>query len=337
MKSIFELKGAERAAALLVALGPETASEILKHLDEEQVERISTEIARIDRLSPDEREDLIGEFMIELKRSQGSVQGGRDRARDLLKEAFGEEKADSLLNKLSKEDFEKGFEFMHDIDSKIAAELLKTEQSQTIALTLSCIKPEKSADIIKNLPEDVARSAAVKIAQLGRFSPEAAMIVAKSLKEKYKKFMEQNSGFTERPGFDSLINILTHLDSQSERNLLSGLEIENPDISSSIRERIFTFENIVNLNNPEIRILIDEISDDELLALSLKGAGDEIRFKVIRNMSRNRASDILENMDVMGPVKLTEVQEARSQITSIMRRLHNNGEIDLRKDDVYIE
>lgn len=337
MRSIFELKGVERAAALLVALGPDTASQILRHLDDDAIERVSVEISKLGSMSSDERDDLIGEFLIELKKSKGSVQGGKDRARELLKEAFGEDKADSIINRLALNDYEKSFDFLHEIDTKVVVELIKSEQPQMIALTLSCLKPEKSADIIKNLPKEIAKESAVKIAKLGKFSPEAAVSIAGSLKKKYHKYLEQNSVFTDKPGVESLIKIIGHLDSESEKNILAGLEADSPELSSALREKIFTFDNILNLGNPEIRILIDDIADDNLIAVALKGAGDEIRFKVVRNMSRNRASDIISAMERMGPVRLSEVEDARSQITQVMRRLHENGEIDLRKDDIYVE
>jgi flagellar motor switch protein FliG len=337
MRSIFDLRGAERAAALLVALGPETAAQIMKHLDEESIDRISVEIAKIDRLSPEEREDLIGDFILELKKTSGTMTGGKDRAMDLLKEAFGDEKAEAIISRLNLKDHAKSFDSLNDIDPKILCELLKDEHPQTVAVVMSFLKPEVSAQLLKGFPKQLGADAALRIARMKQVSPEAASGIAAAVKKKYKKYLETASGFVDKHGMASLAGIISFMGSEAERDILKSLESDNPEISSGIRDIIFSFDNIINLNNTEMRILIDEISDDKLLATALKGAGDEIRFKVLRNMSRNRADDIIEDMKDMGPVKLSDVEDCRGRITTIMRRLHENGEIDLKKDDVYVE
>ncbi len=338
MKKIHEMTGTERAAALLVSLGPETAGEILKHLDEESVDLIATEIARIKTLSPEDREDLSGEFIIELNRARKKMYGGERRAREILEGAFGQEKADSLLQKLLRKNVENEFEFLNRIESEILASFLKEEHPQTIAVALSYLPADKSASIISLFPTELSKIVAVRMAKMKGVSPEAVSEIAKNLKKRYNSLRKQGYENGKTGGVDALVDILNNMNGDTERRIMGQFDSSIPSLSKQIRDRIFTFENIVNLTNPEVRILIDEINNDRMIAAALKGAGDDIRFKVVRNLSQNRATDLIEEMEAMGPLKLTEVEDARNYIVSIMRTLNDNDVISLRKDnEIYVE
>ncbi|HOW82834.1 MAG TPA: flagellar motor switch protein FliG [Spirochaetota bacterium] len=337
-KNIFDMNGTERAAALMVALGPSVASDILKHLDDDSIEKITVEIAKIDRLDPADREELIGSFLIDLRKSKKNLIGGKDKARDLLKDSFGEEKADEILERLSLRNVEKEYDFLREIDDDLVFSFLKNEQPQTIAVILSYLSPAKAGKIMKLLSPDVSKPVAVRMAKMKQITPEAAAAAARFLKKKYDEHRKAGESNKTAGGVDALVGILRHMPADIERKILDKLNIHEPELSGKIREKVFSFENIVSLSNSEVRILIDEIGDDQLIARALKGAGDEIRIKFMRNMSQNRATDIINDMNLLGPLRLSEVEESRNAIVSRMRELHDSGVIILAGEkELYVE
>ena len=337
MKSIFNMTGTEKAAALLMILGPDTASEVLRHLDEESIEKLSLSIARMQSLPDYEIEELIGEFIIEIRRSPKNSTGGINKARKIVVDAFGEEKADELIKKIENRDIESNFKFLNELKDLDLIDLLKDEPPQLIALILKFLQPQKGGAILKNLTPDKSKEVGVKLAKMKNPSLEAAVAVARALKKRWKSretsYEDDNIG-----GVKTLANILNHMSSDKERELLTRMGITDPHISREIMEMTFSFDNIVNLSNREIRILIDEINDDFIIAKSLKGAGDDIKFRMLRNMSQNRADSILAEMTAMGAVRLKDVEECRKYIVDIMQQLCENGVIVIRRDgETYIE
>jgi len=338
VKPIDQMSGAERAAALLVALGPEVASEIMKFLDEESIQQLASEIAKIDVLSPQEKEDLIGQFLLELKKTRGITFGGQNVAKEILYAAFGQDKAQDILKRLTHKDLEKGFGFLSDIDPELIVTFLHNEHPQTIAVTLAYLPAVKAAEVIKLLSTDIAKEVTLRMAKMERTSPDAVLEISRVLRKKYDEYRYQGQSSSKAGGLNALIDIMSHLSGDQEKQLIDYFDNAMPQIADEIRARIFTFENAITLTNTEMRILIDEINNDYMIARALKGAGDEIRFKFFRNMSKNRATDIMNEMEAMGPVRLSEIQDARDNIIRIMRILHDNGVISLRKEkEKYIE
>lgn len=337
MKSIFEMTGPERAASLLIVLGPDIASEIIKYLDEESIKKVTEEIAKIEQLNARDKEELIGEFLIDLKKKRGTLFGGDNVARDLLVAALGEGKAREIIDKLTRKDLEKGFEFLKDMDSEILVSFLQNEHPQTITVTLAHLPASKSAEILKSLAPSTAKEVAKRLARMDKTSPDAVIEIARVIRKKYEKLKESGK-YEIAGGVDTLVSILNHMSGEQEKMIMDHFSKAIPEVAKEIKDRIYTFDNILNLSNEEIRILIDDINDDRLIARALKGAGDDIRFKFLRNMSRNRATDILTDIDTMGPVRITEIQEARDEIVSIMRQLNDYGVISIRKErEKYIE
>jgi len=338
MKSIFELSGVERAAALIVALGPEIASEIFKNLDEENIEKISLEIAKIDRLSPEDMEDLIGEFILDLRKEKRGLRGGKNKAKEILIDAFGEEKSSEIIKKASARDLKKEFEFLKIIEPDVLTSFLKDEHPQTIAVTLNYIAASKSAVILKSLDPEISKKVAVRMAKMKRISPDAVLEIVKTIRNRYREYLKNNKNLRSPGGIDSLIGILQHMNNDEEERIMNIMDSFVPQISEQIRDKVFTFENIVNLSNREIRVLIDEINDDSTVAKALKGAGDDMRFKFLRNMSQNRATDILNDMERMGPVHLADINYCRSRIVAVMMILNDENKLSLlRGKDVYVE
>ncbi len=332
MRSIYEMNGTEKAAALLVSLGADVAAEVMKHLDDESVQRLGLEIARIGTISVTEKENLIGEFLLDLRKTKRSAFGGENVAREMLAGAFGDEKAAEILKKLTRQNLEKGFDFIKDIDTEALVSFLQNEHPQTIAVALAYLPAAKSAQIVQALPPEIAKDAAKRMARMEKTSPEAVIEIARIIRKRYEESRSTGRYFESAGGMDVLVDILSHMSGEQEKRLMDHFDHAMPAMSQEIRDRIYTFENIANLTNNEMRILIDELADDAVIARSLKGAGDEIRFKFLRNMSRNRAADILDDMKAMGPMRTSEILEARDQAVAVMRRLNNEGMIVIRKE-----
>ncbi len=334
----YEITGVKKAAALLIALGPEIASEIFSYLDEDTIEKISGEIAKTQGLYSDDREELIGEFINNLKKLKNNSYGGEAKAKDLLVKAFGRDRADDLLKKLTIIDVDREFSYFKNAEPEILASLLVTEHEQTTAVTLALLPPEISGRILRIFSPDLAKRVAVKMARTGRINPEAAAQIARKLKSRYKEILAKRENAESSGGVGTLADILSYMKSEDERKLMNFFDASMPGLSTQIRNTLFNFENISNLTNIEVRILIDEIKDDDLLAKALKGAGDEARFKILRNMSQNRATDIINTINMTGPLKISDVEKCRDEIVLKMRNLNDRGLISLKKDgEIYID
>ena len=332
------MTGAERAAALLVALGPESASDILKHLGEENINVLMAEVAKIGRLSPEEKEELIGEFLISIRKNKDVLQAGEESAKEILDKAFGFEKSSQILKKVSVKDLEKEFAFFKDADPEIIAQLIQRESSQITAVLLAYMPPALSAAVLKKFPSKIMQEVAVKMASLDSVVPEAVLDMGRKLKEKYKHYLENAKKGISSDGIASLLEIMSYMNNDDERKLMKNLEGSEPDISENIREKIIVFDTINNLTNNDIRILIDEINDDSLIAVALKGADENIRFRLLRNMSRNRATDLIEDMERLGAVRKIDAEDSRKEIVKIMRSLYENGAIHIPKPgEIYVE
>jgi flagellar motor switch protein FliG len=337
MKSIFDMTGTEKAAALLMILGPEPASEILRHLDEKSIEKLSASLARMQSLPEDDKEELIAEFIIEIRRSPKNSIGGINKARQIVVDAFGEEKADELIKRIDSRDVESNFKFLNELKDSDLLDLLSNEQPQIIALVIKFLKPQKGGMVLKNLPQPKSKEVGVKLIKMKNPALEAAVAVARTLKKRWEN-KENVAEDDNIGGVKSLAKILGHMSSSKEKELLRIMEQTDPQISREIMEMTFTFDNIVNLSNREIRILIDEINNDFIIAKSLKGASDDIKFKILRNMSQNRAESVLIEMSEMGAVRLKDVIECRDYIVYIMQQLDENGVILIKRDgETYIE
>ena len=332
------MSGAEKAAALMVAIGPENASMVLKHLDEDSVTKIVPFIARIETLSVEDKEEIICELLNEIKKIKKTTSGGESVARELLTKSLGEKKTKAIFDKLERKDIKKGFDSINHIDPESLVTILQDEHPQIIAATLAYLPPKKSAEILKHLPSYMAKDISLRIAKMDTTSPEAIREIVKGIKNKYEKNIQSTNDYEAAEGVDTIVEILNNMAGDDERRLIDHFDDTIPIVADKIKEKIFTFDYILYLNNMEIQILIDEIDDDYMIAKAIKAAGDEIRFHLLRNMSQNRATDILTDMDSMGPITMNEVEEARGKIIAIMRNLKDNGIIAIRKEkEKYIE
>ncbi|MCR9141331.1 MAG: flagellar motor switch protein FliG [bacterium] len=327
--------GSNRAARLLLALGPDQAATILKNLEPGEIEKLAVEMARIDHISADEKREILEYFDTVVKDFDEPVRGGLEQAKKILELSHGQDVAEEIIGRLSQRDLFRDFEFLERIEPPVLSAALSQEHTQIAAVALSFLKPRIAAAVMRNLPNEFRSEVAMRIAKTSRIHPEAVQRVARVLREKFEKRTAEI--YSEIGGADTLANILNHMDRSEEDEILDVLGGAAPAIVEDVRERLYIFEELVNLDHREMRMLITEIGDDLLLAAGLRGAGEEIRRHFFNSMSQNRAADILEEMDRRGPLSVKEINEARSYVLTVARRLDEEGALVIKKEkDQYI-
>ncbi len=322
--------GSARAARLLLALGPEQAGQILQNMDEKEVERVALEMARIDHISAADKESILKEFREMVQDFEAPIRGGIDQAREFLTKSLGDDRARDILARLNRRNLERDFEFLESIEPAVLAATLGQEHQQITAVALSFIKPKIAAYVFKYLPEEYRSEVAMRIARTSKIHPDAIQGIARVLREKFEK--RNDEIFSETSGAETLANILNYTDRGTEDRVLEQLGKNAPDLVEDVKERLYTFEELINLEIKEMRLLLSRVNDDILLASALRGAGDEIRRHFFNSLSQNRAADILEEIDRRGPISTREINEARSYVLQIARRLDEEGQLLIKKD-----
>ncbi|TGJ98576.1 flagellar motor switch protein FliG [Leptospira langatensis] len=319
-----------KAALLLLSLEKEAAAKALAQLDEKLIEEIVQEMAKIKSVTKADKEAALLDFQGSLKDLAGESRGGIDTARELLYQSLGKEKSESILGKLDRKDTEEDFSFLNDAEPQTLAHLLAPEHTQTIAVTLAFLQPKKAAETLKFLPKELQSKVAVRLANTTKTHPDAIRQIAKVLKKKYEQ--RDKSEFSEAGGAEALASILNHMDKSLEETILKELEEHSPELASQVREKLYTFEDVLLLNSKEMRILINRLGGDDIIAIALRGAAEGIKSHFFEAMSKNRANDILESMEIRGKVTLKEITDARNGILTVLRDLEEIGEIILKKD-----
>jgi flagellar motor switch protein FliG len=320
-----QLTGKQKAAALLVALGPETASAILKSLgNSEDIEMLTLEVANLGKLPSEDTERVLEEFYHILQANQYISTGGVQYARELLTKALGLEKAEEILHRLSESLTALPFEFIRQADPMQILNFIQNEHPQTIALILAYMKSEQAAMVVSGLPSELQTDVATRIAQMDRTTPAVLREVEKVLERKFSAVMSQD--FTNAGGLKSLVAMLNSVDRGTEKTILESLEEQNPDLAEEIKKLMFVFEDIVLLDDRSIQRILREVDTKEL-SLALKGSNDEVRAKVFKNMSERMGKIVKDELEFMGPVRVRDVEEVQQKIVSIIRTLEERGEI----------
>jgi flagellar motor switch protein FliG len=319
------LSGKQKAAALLVALGPDTASMILKALgDTEEVETLTLEIANLGKLSNEASEELLEEFYHTLQANQYISTGGVNFARELLSKALGPDKAEEILQRLSDSLTTLPFEFIRQADASQILNFIQNEHPQTIALILAYMKAEQAAMVISGLPSDLQTEVATRIAQMDRTTPAVLREVEKVLERKFSAVMNQD--FTNAGGLKALVDVLNRVDRGTEKTILESLEEQNPDLAEEIKKLMFVFEDIVVLDDRSIQRILRDVDTKEL-AIALKGSNDDVRTRIFKNMSERMGKIVRDEIEFMGPVRVRDVEEVQQKIVATIRSLEEKGEI----------
>jgi flagellar motor switch protein FliG len=318
------MDGVEKAAVLLITLGPEKSAQIFKHLKEEEIEQLTLEIANTSSVSPQTKEKVLNEFYEVCLAQQYIAEGGIGYAKELLEKALGEEKAKNVIGKLTASLQVRPFEFIRKTDPSQLLNFIQDEHPQTIALILSYLPAAQSSLVISSLPPEKQADVAKRIAQMDRTSPDVIKQVEKVLERKLSSLVNQD--YTIVGGVDAIVSILNSVDRGTEKHIMETLEVEEPELADEIRKKMFVFEDILSLDDRAIQRVLRDVDNSDL-ALALKGATEEVQNVILNNLSSRLAVMIKEDMEFMGPVRMKDVEEAQQKIVNIIRKLEDAAEI----------
>jgi flagellar motor switch protein FliG len=316
--------GREKAAMLLISLGPEKSAQIFKHLKEEEIEQLTLEIANIRTVTPEEKQKVLDEFYQICLAQEYIVEGGINYAKEILEKALGTQKALDVINKLTVSLQVRPFDFVRKTDPSQLLNFIQKEHPQTIALILAYLRPSQASAVLAALPQDKQMDVAKRIATMDRTSPEVIKEVEKILEKNLSSLVTED--FTAAGGVQAIVDILNNVDRGTEKYIMESLEIEDTELAEDIRKRMFVFEDILSLDNRSIQRFLREV-DNNQLAIALKGSTDEVQKVIYSNMSKRLSEMIKEDVEFMGPVRLKDVEEAQQKIVNIIRKLEDAGEI----------
>ena len=319
-----ELTGVQKAAVLLITLGPEKSASIFKHLKEEEIEELTLEIANTRSISPQEKEDVLNEFYQVCLAQQYIAEGGIGYAKELLEKALGEQKAQDVITKLTASLQVRPFEFIRKTDPSQVLNFIQDEHPQTIAMILSYLSPAQSAMILGALTPEKQADVAKRIALMDRTSPDVIKEVERVLERKLASLLNQD--YTIVGGVDAIVDILNTVDRGTEKHIMESLEIEQPELADEIRKKMFVFEDILLLDDRAIQRVLRDVDNNDL-GIALKGANEEVQNVIFKNLSKRLSAMIKEDMEFMGPVRMKDVEEAQQKIVGIIRKLEDSAEI----------
>ncbi len=319
-----ELTGKQKAAILLISLGPEISAQIFKYLQEEEIEQLTLEIANIRKVPPEKRDEVYQEFYQMCLANEYISQGGINYARELLEKALGAQKAAEIIDRLTASLQVRPFDFIRKTDPSQLLNFLQGEHPQTIALILAYMEPEQAASVISALPPESQTEVARRLALMDRTSPEILREVEKVLERKLSSVVTQD--YTSAGGVKSLVEVLNRVDRATEKTIIETLEVQDPELAEEIKKLMFVFEDIVQLDDRAVQLVLREV-DSHDLALALKGAGEQVMKKIENNISKRAAQMLKEDIEYMGPVRLRDVEDAQQRIVAVIRKLEEQGQI----------
>ena len=319
-----EYNGIQKAAILLIALGPEKPASIFKHLKEDEIEELTLEIANTRSVSPQTKESVLNEFYQVCLAQQYIAEGGIGYAKELLDKALGSDKAQEVITKLTASLQVRPFEFVRKTDPSQVLNFIQDEHPQTIAMILSYLSPAQSAMILGALTPEKQADVAKRIAKMDRTSPDVIKEVERVLERKLSSLINQD--YTIVGGVDAIVGILNTVDRGTEKHIMESLEIEEPELADEIRKKMFVFEDILLLDDRAIQRVLRDVDNNDL-AVALKGANEEVQNVIFKNLSKRLAAMIREDMEFMGPVRMKDVEEAQQKIVGIIRKLEDSAEI----------
>ena len=316
---IDDYSGLQKAAILLITLGPEKASAIFQHLKEDEIESLTLEIANTRSVSPQDKESVLDEYYQVCLAQQYIAEGGIGYAKELLEKALGSEKAQGVISKLTASLQVRPFEFVRKTEPAQLLNFIQDEHPQTIAMILSYLSSSQAAMILGALPPEKQADVARRIAQMDRTSPDVIKEVERVLERKLSSLVNQD--YTIVGGIDSIVNILNSVDRATEKRIM-----ESPELAEEIRKKMFVFEDILLLDDRSIQRVLRDVENADL-ELALKSSTEELQNVIFRNLSKRLAAMIKEDMDFMGPVRMKDVEEAQQKIVAVIRKLADSGDI----------
>jgi len=318
------MSGKDKAAVLMVSLGPELSASVFKHLREEEIEDLTLAIAGLKRIEPQVRDEVIEEFHDLVLAREYLEQGGIEYARELLEKALGPDRAEQIIKRLTASLAVRPFDFARKTDPGQLLNFIQNEHPQTIALILAYLHPEQAGLILSSLSPELQVDVARRVASLDRTTPEVLQEIESTLEQRLSAFVMDD--YTVAGGVESIVDILNMVDRATEKTILDSLEEEEPELAEEIRKRMFVFEDIILLDDRSIQKVLREV-DSKDLAMALKTASEEVASRIYKNMSKRAAEMLREDIEYMGPVRLRDIEETQQRIVATIRRLEDMGEI----------
>ncbi len=331
-----ELSGTEKAAILLLYVGTEATSKVLQHMDDNEIKKISQAMSGLGHVSLPLIQQVVEEFNRITDPEAGFFSQGDEFVRKILEKALGPQKAELLLMEMQTTGFGDLEDILANMDARTIANFLSQEHPQTIAVIVAKLRPKQTSDIISHLPLDLQAEVVIRIADVDQVSPE----VLNDIDEVIKRELTAMGGVQRFKvgGVEKVVEMFNHLERSKEKHILDKLDVMNPPLAEVIRKHLFTFEDIFKLDDRSIQAVMREVSNDTL-TLAVKASADDVKDKVFRNISGRAAEMIKEDLEVMGPVRLSDVEKAQTEIIKIVRKMEEEGKIVLAgrgPDDVLV-
>jgi flagellar motor switch protein FliG len=324
------IKGRKKAAVLLVSLGPEKAAEVFKHLQYDEIEGLSLEMAKLHQVDPAITSGVMEELAATVQAFDSLAAGGVEYARDVLERAIGPERAAEIIGRLSSVIEMRPFEFLRRTPPEQIVTFLRNEAPQTVALVVANLHTTLAAQVLSTLPEDDQADIGLRIARMGDTSPDVVRQVEDTMRQKLATVVQQE--YSAAGGIKSLAEILNHADRPTERNVLDSLSETDEELAAEVRRLLFVFEDIIKLDDRSIQLVLRE-ADQKDLALALRGVNEEVKNRILQNMSERGAQMLVEEMDYQPPQRKRVVEEAQGRIVAIVRRLEEAGAVVLSRGD----
>jgi flagellar motor switch protein FliG len=321
-ESVLMMSPIKKAAIFMVALGSGGASEIYKYLTETEIERLTREIARIEGVPSSVLHLINQEFNQMVLAQQYIAAGGLNFAQEVLESAMGENKALEIIKRVQRALQVKGFNVLQNVDINQLLAFLQKEHPQTISLVLTQLDPAQASNVLTELTPQIQVDVMYRLAQMERVSPDTIGAIERVLESR----IDFSAGASKLGGVQQAADILNLVGQRFEKNILSGIAKENPDLASEIKNLMFVFEDIINLDDRSIQMILREVDNKEL-SMALKASSEELKSKILSNMSRRAAEMVEEELGFMGPVRLREVEEVQQRVIDIIRRLEDEGQI----------
>jgi flagellar motor switch protein FliG len=329
-KRKLEIKGRKKAAVLLVSLGPDRAAEVFKHLRDEEIETLSLEMAKLQRVDAITTATVLEELAATVEAYDSLLAGGVDYAREVLERALGAERALEIIGRLSSVIEMRPFEFLRRTPAEQLVTFLRNESPQTVALVIANLHTTLASQVLSNLPSAEQAEIAVRIARMGETSPDVVKQVESVMKKKLDSVVQQE--YSTAGGIKSLAEILNHTDRSTERNVLDSLTEADEELAAEVRRLLFVFEDIVKLDDRSIQLVLRE-ADQKDLALALRGVNDDVKERILSNMSERGATMLVEEMAYQPPQRKRVVEEAQGRIVAIVRKLEEAGALVLSRGE----
>ncbi len=332
-----DLSPTQKAAIALVAFGTEVSAQVLKGMSESEIERLTVEIANLRDVPPVVEEKVINECYQIFMARQYISQGGVDFAREILEKAVGNSKADEILSRLESSFRTSGFNLLKNIDSRQLIGFIQNEHPQTIALILSQLTPQQAAAVLSELPAELQAEVALRIATMEKISPDILKEIEATLEAHFQASAEGDLSVS--GGAKTMAEILNLIESAAEKNILQSLEAENADLAAEIKNMMFVFDDLILLDDRSIQRLLKEVETKDL-SVALKAASEEVKSKIYANVSERVAVMIKEEMEFMGPMRLSDVEASQQRVVEAVRKLEEDGQIVISgrggKEDIIV-